>query len=129
MMREIVFTWGGQERRFIPTMAVLSAMASDLARASEGTENTAVLASKLLHGGADPVFASLALYHMLRASTVPPMVEVTREEAYAQILGGGEDMVGFRQAYITTVLPNIDMGKKPEAPVNPAGAARGRRKK
>ena len=125
MMREIVFTWGGQERRFIPSMAVLSAMASDLARASEGGENTAVLASKLLHGGADPVFASLALYHMLRASGA----DVTREDAYAQILGGGEDMVGFRQAYITTVLPNIDMGKKPEAPVNPAGAARGRRKK
>ena len=125
MMREIVFTWTGQERRFIPSMAVLSAMASDLARASEGGENTAVLASKLLHGGADPVFASLALYHMLRASGA----DVTREDAYAQILGGGEDMVGFRQAYITTVLPNIDMGKKPEAPAKPAGARGARRKR
>ena len=124
-MREIDFTWRGQDRRFIPTMAVLSSMASDLARASEGGENTASLASKLLTGGADPVFASLMLYHMLRASGA----DVTREDAYEQILSGGTDMVGFRQAYIRTVLPNIDMGKKPEAPAKPAGARGKSRKK
>ena len=60
-MRIVSFTWGGQARSFTPTMTVLTAMASDLARVSEGGENTLSLAHKMNAGGADPVFAATAL--------------------------------------------------------------------
>lgn len=128
-MRSLTFTWGGAAREFVPTMAVLSAMASELARVSEGAENTLSLAHKMNAGGADPVFASAMLWHMLRASGAG----IAREEAYAQLMGAEIPMLEkleFRQAFLQAVLPMVDMGKKPEAPAAPRPAAtKARRKK
>lgn len=128
MMRTLQFTWQGQPREFTPSMAVLSGMAVDLARTSDGLENTVTLASKLLGGGADPVFGSLVLWHMLRASGA----DTSREDAYAQLLSSDVPMsekAEFRQAFIAAVLPSVEMGKKPEAPAAPPNPTKGRRKK
>lgn len=128
-MRALHFTWAGERREFIPTMAVLSAMASDICRTSEGLENTVSLASKMLGGGADPVFASVGLWHLLRASGAT----VTREDAYAQMLSAEvtlAEKAEFRQAFIASVLPSVDLGKKPEAPaVTALAPQKARRKK
>lgn len=127
-MRTLAFQWAGERREFTPTMAVLAAMAADVARTSEGLENSVSLASKMLGGGADPVFASVALWHMLRASGAT----VTREDAYAQMLSADvslDDKAEFRQAYIAAVLPSVDLGKKPEAPAASRAPSKARRKK
>lgn len=127
-MRVISFEWGGVLRSFTPTMTVLAAMASDMARVSEGSENTLSLAQKMNAGGADPVFAATALWHLLRASGV----EVTRDECYDQLMGDAIPLVekaGFRMAYLQSVLPSVDMGKKPEAPAARQSQTKARRKK
>ena len=127
-MRIVSFQWGGQTRSFTPTMTVLAAMASDLARVSEGAENTLSLAQKMNAGGADPVFAATALWHLLRASGA----EVTRDQCYEQMMGDGVTLVekaGFRMAYLQSVLPSVDMGKKPEAPAVRPSQPKARRKK
>lgn len=121
--------WLGEECSFSPSMLILSAMASDLHRVSEGVENTLSLARKLNSGGADPVFASTVLWHFLQAAG---RNEVTREEAYTQMMGESVSLAekaGFRVAYIQAVLPSVDMGKKPVAPAKPTPAKKGRSRK
>lgn len=127
-MREVSFTWGGNDRAFKPDMAMLARMASDIGRMSEGAENTLSLASKMNAGGADPVFAATALWHMLRSAGV----NVTRESAYEQLMGDDasmEDKVSFRVAYMQSVLPAVNMGKKPEAPAAAQAGLSARKKK
>lgn len=127
-MRVLSFDWGGVTRTFTPTMTVLASMASDLARVSEGSENTLSLAQKMNAGGADPVFAATALWHLLRASGA----DVTRDQCYEQMMGDQIAMlekIEFRAAYLQSVLPSVDMGKKPEAPAAKPPASKARRKK
>ena len=127
-MRIVSFQWGGQTRSFTPTMTVLAAMASDLARVSEGAENTLSLAQKMNAGGADPVFAATALWHLLRASGA----DLTRDQAYEQMMGDQISLIDkaeFRMAYWQSVLPSVDMGKKPEAPAVRPSQPKARRKK
>lgn len=127
-MRIVSFQWGGQTRSFTPTMTVLAAMASDLARVSEGSENTLSLAQKMNAGGADPVFAATALWHLLRASGA----DLTRDQCYEQMMGDQISLIEkaeFRMAYLQSVLPSVDMGKKPEAPAAPPIQPKARRKK
>lgn len=128
-MRTVSFVWLGEERFFSPTIKVLAAMASDLNRLSEGLENSLSLASKMNSGGADPVYASTALWHFLRAAGDE---SITREEAYEQMMGDQVSLIeksGFRMAYLMSVLPSVDMGKKPEAPAPSRKTKKGRSSK
>ena len=127
-MRAVSFTWGGSERSFVPTIAMLAAMASDLSRISEGQENTLSLARKINAGGADPVFAATALWHMLKASGA----DLTREAVYEQMMGDEIPMlekIEWRAAYLASVLPQVDQGKKPKAPAEAQSKTRASRKK
>ena len=127
-MRAVSFTWGSVERTFVPTIAVLAAMASDLSRISEGQENTLTLARKINAGGADPVFAATALWHMLKASGA----DLTREAVYEQMMGDEIPMlekIEWRTSYLASVLPQVDQGKKPKAPAVPQSKPRASRKK
>ena len=127
-MRAVSFTWGGVERTFVPTIAVLAAMASDLSRISEGQENTLSLARKVNAGGADPVFAATALWHMLKASGA----DLTREAVYEQMMGEEIPMlekIEWRTAYLASVLPMVDQGKKPKAPAVTQSKPKASRKK
>lgn len=117
-MRTVSFTWGGVERTFVPTLAVLASMAADLSRISEGQENSLSLARKINAGGADPVFAATALWHMLRAAGA----DLTREAVYEQMMGDEIPMlekIEWRTAYLASVLPQVDQGKKQKAPAAP----------
>ena len=123
-MRAVSFGWLGVDRKFTPTMSVLSALAADINRASEGSENSLSLASKMNAGGADPIFASTALWHMLKASRAEYsgselLPETSREEAYEQMMGSEVSLIEkteFRAAYLQSVLPSVDMGKKLKVP-------------
>lgn len=127
-MRAVSFTWGGLDRSFVPSLSMLASMAADLSRISEGQENTLSLARKINAGGADPVFAATALWHMLRASGA----DLTREAVYEQMMGSEIPMlekIEWRTAYLASVLPQVDQGKKPEAPAEAPKKTAARRKK
>lgn len=127
-MRIVSFSWLGESRSFSPTMAILAAMASDIARISEGGENSLSLAQKMNAGGADPIFAATALWHLLRASGAV----ISREQAYEQLMGDEVNLsekAEFRVAYLQSVLPTVDLGKKPEAPAAPRKATKARSRK
>ena len=128
-MRKVSFKWAGADLEFTPSMTFLASLASDIARISEGTENTLSLAHKINAGGADPVFAATALWHMLKAASVEG---ITREDAYTQLMGDSTSMaekVEFRTAYLQSVLPQIDYGKKPPAPDASKPTAKSSRRK
>jgi len=127
-MRTVSFTWGGVERTFVPNLAMLSSMAAELARISKGQENSLSLARKINAGGADPVFAATALWQMLIASGA----DVTWDDVYNQMMGDEIPMlekIEWRTAYLASVLPQVDQGKKQKAPAAPPKKPTASRKK
>lgn len=107
VFREITLPWKGQDYTMTPSVGLLR-------RIKQQGINNLVLAGEVYHGGADP--ADLAVVHSLfmRAAGV----QITEEDSYGFLTGDEtEEVVAFQQAYVGAVIPSIDLGKKPEAPV------------
>tara|TARA_R110000851_G_scaffold51593_1_gene122443 strand:- start:109 stop:483 length:375 start_codon:yes stop_codon:yes gene_type:complete len=105
VFREQTFKYDGDTLSFIPSLALLKRIKS------RGINNV-VMANKCIHGGVD--IEDLAAVHceVVRAAGG----DITEEVSYAFLTGGNQDeIVSFQQAYISSVLPSVDFGKKPVA--------------
>jgi hypothetical protein len=105
VFREQTFTYNGTDLAFVPSMAFLN-------RIKITGINNVMLANKCINGGVD--LEDLATVHceMVRAAGGT----IDEEESYGFLTGGDQtEIFGFQQAYISSVLPSVDFGKKPEA--------------
>ena len=80
------------------------------------------LAPSCIQGGADPL--ALAVAHAIFLAQAG--VTVSEAASYAFIVGGSQDVIDFQFAFVSAVLPSIDLGEKP--PPRPT-TGRGRTKK
>ena len=120
-MREITFDWCGEQLRLSPHFALIERIAQELRQVTEGTETTIGLAYKCVHGGLEPVVIMVPLMHFLREAKGADCP--TKQEVFDRILSEPHMLVSFRVAYVQAMLPNVDMGKDPAAPLEPGKAA------
>lgn len=121
-MREIQFTWAGREVKLVPTMNLLSRLANEVRRETEGSETTVSLAYKCMNGGLEPMFLLIPLRAFLLealGTQCPPV-----EEIWVHASSNPKDVLSFRMAYIHAVLPHVDLGKGPAAPSSAKAAAK-----
>jgi hypothetical protein len=131
VFREITFQFNGEDVTLVPSLAVLR-------RVKASGINTAVLAQQAMSGGADPVDMCVPLQVFLGVAGVKNDngAPYTMDEAYGWLVGVGDDrdpsvaemeISSFLAAYVSAVLPQVDLGKKPEA--QPQGKNKRTRKK
>lgn len=113
VFRELTITWEGEDYTITPSLTLLK-------RVKAKGIHTLNLANACLNGGADPIELSDA--H--RIFMAEAGVKVSEDDSYAFIMSGSNDMIKFQLAFISAVLPAIDLGKKPE----PRSKGRGKRK-
>lgn len=107
VFRNITLPWQGQDYTMTPSVGLLRQIKQ------QGINNL-VLAGEVYHGGADP--SELAVVHKLFMGAAG--VQVTEEASYGFLTTGDMgEVVQFQKAYVGAVIPSIDLGKKPEAPV------------
>jgi len=106
VFREVSFLWGEAECALVPSVALLR-------RIKAQGVNHMSLAKECIHGGADP----LDLVVVLRAFLGAGGITASEDQCYAFLTGGdAKAIASFQMAYISAVLPSVDLGKKPEAP-------------
>lgn len=105
VFREVSLTWDGEVYSIVPSMALLRKIKQ------QGIHNLN-LANDCIHGGADPL--DLVVVHRMFMREAG--VRVPEDESYQFIMSGSEEMVDFQMAYVSAVLPSVDLGKKPDAP-------------
>lgn len=102
VFREVTLSWRGDEYQITPSLALLK-------RVKAKGIHTLNLAQACIKGGADPI--DLAAAHKLFMAQAG--VTVSEDESYAFIVGGSQDVIDFQIAFVSAVLPSIDLGKKP----------------
>lgn len=105
VFREITFSFRGEEYAIVPSVAVLR-------RIKAKGINTTTLANQCIQGGVD----LLDLAEALRIFLAEAEEKVSVDDAYAWLTTGSADVVAFQLAYVQSVMPGIDFGKKPVAP-------------
>ena len=101
VFRELTIQWQGEEYTITPSLALLRRIKAKGIHALN-------LANACIKGGADPI--DLTDVHRLFMSEAG--VKVSEEESYAFITGGSNEMIDFQLAFVSAVLPSIDLGKK-----------------
>ena len=77
--------------------------------------NHLLLAKQCLQGGADLLDLTIVHNQFLIEGGV---TDVTEDESYLFMTSGnGKEFTSFQTAYVNAVMPGIDLGKKPDAPV------------
>ncbi len=105
VFRETTFKYGGREYTFTPSMSFLRGLKE------KGIQNLE-LAQQCLRGGADAL--ELVIVH--RAMVSAAGGEVSEDESYAWLTSGNiAEITSFQTAFVQSVLPGIDLGKKPAA--------------
>lgn len=106
VFKEKSLQWNGETVYFVPSVKMLRRIRG------EGIQNLK-LAHECIVGGADPADFCIALKHMLQAGGV----NVTEDECYNFLTSADiPDIMAAQTAYVESVNPTIDLGKKPEAP-------------
>lgn len=106
VFRDITLWWDGKPHTMVPSVRLLRRIKG------EGINNL-TLARECMFGGADP--SEVAVVHRMFMAEAGVMV--TDEQSYGFITGGDpEAVIAFQTAYVQSVVPNIDLGKKPAAP-------------
>jgi len=120
VFREVSFQWRGETLSVVPDIALLR-------RIKGRGVNNLRLAHECMTVGPDPSELAVALSAFLHAAGK----RVSEDDAYADLVGDDHAAVlSFQEAYVQAVVPNIDLGKKPEAPAQEAkGPGPKRRKK
>lgn len=126
-MREISFKWGGSDIRLAPTMLLLQRVASEIRQVTSGEETTVSMAYKCVNGGVEPLFLLIPLRAFLQEALGVDRCP-SDEEIMTHALSNVSDMIGFRLAYASAVLPNVDLGKGPAAPSGPGEGAKAEKK-
>jgi len=118
VFKEKKLHWNGKDVFFVPDIAMLRRIRG------EGIQNLK-LAHECIVGGADPADFTIALKHMLAKAGV----KATDDECYDWLTSADvEDILQAQTAYVESVNPRIDLGKKPEAP-EPRPTKKPKRKK
>lgn len=120
VFREVTFTFDGTEFTLVPSIALLR-------RIKGQGINCMLLAQACLNGGADP----LDLVTALRAFVVASGSKAPDEDDAYQWLTNGNtnEIISFQTAFVSAVLPSIDLGKKLDAPAAPTTKTRSTRSK
>lgn len=106
VFKEKSLQWNGETVYFTPSVKMLRRIRG------EGIQNLK-LAHECLVGGADPADFCVALKHMLIAGGVT----ASDDECYDFLTSADvPDIMAAQTAYVESVNPTIDLGKKPEAP-------------
>jgi hypothetical protein len=105
VFREVSIDWDGETYSITPSMALLRKIKQ------QGIHNL-MLANACINGGADPL--DLVVVHRMFMREAG--VRVAEDESYEFIMSGSQEMIDFQMAYVSAVLPSIDLGKKPDAP-------------
>lgn len=114
VFRQSRIAWMGESHDFTPTVAMLRRIKA------EGINNLR-LAQECLVGGVDPSELAVALRHCLKEAGVA----ATDEECYGFLTSGDQDAIfAFQECYVGAVLPNVDLGKKDDAPKAARGAGK-----
>jgi len=104
IFREQSFDYQGAIITFVPSVALLK-------RIMRHGINNVALANKCVHGGVDLEDLATAHCEIIRASGG----QCTEEDSYGFLAGGDmAEIFSFQKAYISSVLPGVDFGKKPE---------------
>jgi len=104
VFREQSFEYGGASLTFVPSLALLK-------RIKVRGINNVMLANKCINGGVDLEDLAAVHFEMVRAAGGT----CTEDESYGFLTGGDQaEIFSFQQAYISSVLPSVDFGKKPE---------------
>ena len=104
VFREQSFDYEGASLTFVPSLALLK-------RIKVRGINNVMLANKCINGGVD--LEDLATVHCEMVMAAGG--KCTEEESYGFLTGGDQaEIFSFQQAYISSVLPSVDFGKKPE---------------
>jgi len=101
VFREVTLPWRGEEYTITPSLALLRRIKG------KGIHNLH-LAQACINGGADPL--DLATVHQIFMAQAG--VNVSEDDSYEFIISGSEDMIEFQLAFVSAVLPSIDLGKK-----------------
>lgn len=109
--------WKGEEYEFVPTLEFLEAI--EAIRVGGERLNLLRIAGELQMGGARPTDVTRVFHAMLREamrSDAP-----SREDVYRSITTDRDgDYAHNAMTFIAAVLPDYDLGKKPEAPASKA---------
>jgi hypothetical protein len=106
VFRTVSFLYDGREVTLTPSIALLR-------RLKAAGINNMLLATQCVKGGAD----ALDLITVHRAFLQEGGTFISEDESYAWLTGGNvEEIMSFQSAYVSAVLPGVDLGKKPDAP-------------
>jgi hypothetical protein len=106
VFKEKSLIWNGETVYFVPSVKMLRRIRG------EGIQNLK-LSHECLVGGADPADFCIALKHMLLAGGI----SATEDQCYNFLTSADiPEIMAAQTAYVESVNPTIDLGKKPEAP-------------
>lgn len=106
VFKEKSLRYNGETVFFVPSVKMLRRIRA------EGVQNLK-LAHECIVGGADPADFCIAMKYMLLEGGV----KASEDECYDFLTSGEiEDILAAQTAYVESVNPQIDLGKKPEAP-------------
>lgn len=106
VFREVEFTYQGQAYSFVPDLNVLR-------RVKARGINGMMVVQQWGQGGVDPLDLVPVAREFLRAAGG----EATDNDVYAWLVGGNkEELQSLYLAAVAAWIPQIDVGKKPEAP-------------
>ena len=108
-MREVSFEWMGQAVRLVPSMQLLSRIAFEVRRVTDGAETTVSLAYKCINGGMEPLFMLIPLRAFLQEALGDKVP--TDEEIWHRVSVTPTEALSFRMAYAEAVLPHVNLGK------------------
>ena len=108
VFRQVDFLFRGRTVTLVPSIELLR-------RIKAKGINTTQLAQLCSNGGADALDVTTIHQAFLIEAGVR---DVSEAESYAFIMSGNtKEISSFMLAYVNAVLPGIDLGKKPDAPV------------
>jgi len=112
VFKEKSLRWQGETVFFVPNVKMLRRIRG------EGIQNLK-LAHECIVGGADPADFCIAMKHMLAQAGI----NASEDECYDFLTSGEiDDILAAQTAYVESVNPQIDLGKKPEAPTEKKAA-------
>ena len=114
VFKEKSLRWNGETVFFVPSVKMLRRIRA------EGIQNLK-LSHECIVGGADPADFCIAMKHMLFAGGV----NVSEDECYDWLTSADvDDILQAQRAYVESVNPRIDLGKKQEAPAEKKATAK-----
>lgn len=117
VFREITIRWDGVDHTFVPSVAMLR-------RFKAAGVNSFELLNRIRDGNPDALDLTTVHTIMLREAGV----KVPEDESYALFMSGDVPAIlEFYNAFIASVAPGVDLGKKPEAPKRPARKSRAKK--